>query len=428
MAKVNLTDRKVQSLKPAAAGGRRELLDSVVSGFGVRVTDSGARTWILKTRYPGSTNPTRRALGEYPAMTLEQARAKAGQWRTLIKQGKDPRDEEERQQRAEARQRANTFAVVAEDFIKDKLATERKGAEVERDIRREFLPVWGTRPITEITAHDVRDLVKGIKDRGAPYQAHNVLGHARRLFSWAIDQHAFGIEASPCDRLKPKAIIGEKKARKRVLSDDEIRAFWRNAGRLPYPYGPLCRLLLLTGQRHNEVAKATRGEFAPDGALWAIGAERFKSDADHMVPVSDDARAIFADLPRFKSGDFIFSTTFGVKRTVISDKVKNRLDARMLRTLRAAARKRGDDPTRVELRPWIIHDLRRTMRTHLSALRVSERTAEMVIGHGAKGIERVYDQHRYLDEMREALTLWAGRLRSIVEPPPANVVQLHSAG
>jgi integrase len=85
---------------------------------------------------------------------------------------------------------------------------------------------------------------------------------------------------------------------------------------------------------------------------------------------------------------------------------------------------RARDEDSVELRPWVIHDLRRTLRTHLSALRIPDHIAEMVIGHGRQGLQRVYDQHRYVDEMREALTLWAARLRSIVEPPPANVVAI----
>src|SRR5262249_35123377 len=159
-----------------------------VPGFGVRVSDTGRRTFILVTRFPGSSNPTRRALGEYGALTLEKARGKARDWIELIRAGTDPREQEERQRRAEQQKRANSFAAVAEDFIKDKLAGERKGREVERDIRREFLPAWGERPIAEITPHDVRAMVKAAKDRGATYQAHNLLGHARRLFAWAIDQ------------------------------------------------------------------------------------------------------------------------------------------------------------------------------------------------------------------------------------------------
>jgi integrase len=314
MPKRTLNDRAMKALKPALPGKLYDVTDTVVPGFGVRVSDSGRRTFILIARYPGSRNPTRRALGEYGELTLEKARTKARDWLELIGKGIDPREDQERQRLAQYRKRANLFAAVAEDFIKDKLPGERKGKEVERDIRREFMSAWSGRPITEITPHDVRAVVKAAKDRGAPYQAHNLLGHARRLFSWAIDQQVYGLESSPCDRLKPAAIIGKKKRRTRMLTDDEMRAFWRITARLRYPYGPLLRMLLLTGQRHREVAKATWSEFHPEFVsllrrrdksdtpiawqavksewkLWSVGEERFKSDAPHMVPLSDDVRA-----------------------------------------------------------------------------------------------------------------------------------------
>jgi integrase len=99
----------------------------------------------------------------------------------------------------------------------------------------------------------------------------------------------------------------------------------------------------------------------------------------------------------------------------------------MLRTLKAMARKRRDDLKIVQLEPFVIHDLRRTMRTRLSSLKIEERVAELVIGHGKKGLARTYDQHQFLDEMREALKLWAGRLRHITMPAPANVVSLEQA-
>lgn len=422
MPKRTLNDRVLRSLKPAERGKLYDVMDAVVPGFGVRVSETGRKTFILIARFPGNAatgvpNPTRRAIGEYGALTLEQARGRAREWLELIRRGRDPRNEQERARSAELRQGRNTFAVVAEDFINEKLSNERKGGEVARDIRREFIPTWGKRPIVEITPYDVRAVVKAVKDRGKPYQAHNLLGYARRLFAWAIDQHVYGLDSSPCDRLKPRAIIGDRRPRSRVLSDGELRAFWRACRRLPHPYAELLRMLLLTGQRHREVAEARWGEIDLSQKLWSVGEERFKSDAPHIVPLTDDVVAVITGLPRFKKGDHLFSTTFGEKPTVISDKTKVRLDVRMLRTLRAQARLSGKDAGSVELKPWVIHDLRRTLRTHLSALRVPDHVAEMVIGHGRQGLQRVYDQHRYLDEMREALSLWAGRLRSIIQPP-----------
>jgi integrase len=415
MPKRVLNDRTLKArkaLKAASAGKRYEVMDAIVPGLGVRVTERGTKTFILVTRYPGSKNPTRRALGKYGKLSLDEARTKARHWHELIAAGIDPHVEVERQRQAEQRKRAGTFAAVAADFIAEKLSTERRGHDAELQIRNEFLPRWGERPIGDIAAQDIVGVVKAAKARGATYMAHSLLATARRLFSWAIDQQAYGLEASPCDRLKPKSIIGEKRPRERVLSDDELRAFWRATSDMGYPYGPLARMLLLTGARHRELSEATWAEFDLKAKVWTVPQERHKSASGHRVPLTGDVTALLGSLPRFKTGQHLFSTTFGDKPTMIGDKIKTRLDARM-------AEKLGSTP-----KPWVIHDLRRTLRTHLSALRIPDHVAEIVIGHGRQGLQRVYDQHRYLDEMREALTLWAGRVRSIVEPPPANVVAI----
>src|SRR5262249_3618988 len=161
-------------------------------------------------------------------------------------------------------------------------------------------------------------------------QAHNCLGHIRRLFGWAIDQHAYGIESSPVDRLKPKSLIGERKPRSRILSDEELRAFWHATGEMGYPYGSIGRILLLTGQRHHEVSEAPWAEFDLSRGLWTTGQARFKSDMPHVVPMTGDVLDLLARLPRFQSGDHVFSMTFGKKPTNISNKVKSELDRRML--------------------------------------------------------------------------------------------------
>jgi integrase len=423
MAKGALTDRKIQSLKPRSAP--YIVPDLQVPGHGVRVMPSGHRSFVLNTRYPGSSNPSPRALGSYGALTLEQSREKARQWRNLIKRGIDPQIHEERQRQTALRKQRTTFTAVAEDFIKDKLPAERKGREVELEIRREFLPQWGNRPVTEITALDVRNVVKAVKDRGAPYQAHNLLVLARRLFSWAIDQHVYGLESSPCDRLKPKAIIGKKESRTRVFTDDEWRALWRATRRLGYPYGPLFRMLALTGQRKSEVAEARWSEFDLARKLWTIPAERMKASAAHIVPLTDDVLAILKSLPRFKRGDHVFSTTFGKKPVNGFSKAKQRLDRRMLCSWRAIARARGEDRRKAEIEPFVIHDVRRSVRTGLSALPVPDLVRELVIAHTKPGLHKVYDQFSYSEEKRQALTAWELRLRSIVTPPKSdNVIRM----
>jgi len=312
------------------------------------------------------------------------------------------------------RQQENSFAVVAEEFIKRHVVKLRKAKIMERELRREFIVRWGARPIADISQHDVVAALDAAVDRGAPYQAFNLLGHIRGLYNWALARGIYGLERSPCDRLKPKAVIGRKLARQRILNDDEVRAFWSATGTMDYPYGPLFRLLLITGQRRSEVGEARWCEFDLDARLWSIPAARMKSDAPHLVPLSAEAMTILGALPRFEPGDHLFSSTFGAKPINGFSAAKARLDVLMSEHLPNAPA------------AFVIHDVRRTMRTHLSALPIADLTRELVIAHGKPALHKVYDQFAYLDEKRSAMDLWAARLRSIIEPPPENVIPLHA--
>ncbi len=420
MPRKTLTDRYLKSLKPARNGKPYDAdTDAIVPGLVPRVMGSGQITFVLVARYPGSSHPTRRALGGYGELSLEQARSKARLWLGLIHQGIDPKVKEEEQRRAELRKQEHSFILVAEEYFAHiKRQKQRRAHVVERDLRREFIERWNSRPITSIGPDDVAAIIREVLARGARHQARNLLAYVRSLFEWVIASRAYGVENNPCDRLKPKALIGTFKPRERTLTNDEVRAFWRATSRLGYPFGPMFCLLALTGQRRDQAAGARWREFDLSEKLWKMPQERHKSGSMHWLPLSDAAVALLRELPRFQRGDYVFSTTFGTKPPSGFSKAKARLDRLMLEELRT------DHGDAAQLPEWVIHDLRRVVRSALSALRIPDTVAEMVIGHGRKGIQRVYDQHRFVDEMREALDLWANRLRDIVEPPPANVVKM----
>jgi integrase len=451
-----LTDRTIRALKPASNAAPLDVMDSITPSFGVRVMGTSqhpVRTFILRTRFPGSSNPVRVRLGSYDEtdkMSLEGAREKARDWLALIRKGRDPRIEEQRQRQAELRKHATLFGAVAEDFIGGKLPSERRGADVEREIRKEFAG-WWDRPIADIADEDVIRIIRA-KAKTAPASARNVLGHAKRLFQWAIDQRTYGLRVSPASDIKPTSIVGDKVARDRLLNDDEVFAFWRAAKRMPYPAGPVYQLLLLTGLRLGEVSDAGWSELDPIVArairqrgdapidwskfdqqqlTWTIPSARMKGKNGkaraHVVPLTVDMLRILEGLPIFVSGgDFLFSRNAGRRPAVMSTEIKDDLDARMLRTLRAMARQRGDDPAAVQLEPWVQHDLRRVVRSGLSRLKIAEEVREAVLAHVRPGIKGIYDQYQYFDEKRDALMLWGARLRGIVEPAPAasNVVSM----
>jgi len=446
MPKENLTDRGIRAKKPAPDGKRIEYWDTQVPGLGLRInhkakasaTDYPSGQFIFSACFQKGGNPCRRTLGEIGGMTLEAAREKARDWRQLIKAGKDPAEEEGRQRLAEARRRKITFEAVAEDFIREKLPGERKGDEVARDIRRDLVAPLGKRPITDIQRIDIRDLIKA-KKRTAPGQARNLLGYAKRLFSWAVAQEVYGLNSSPCSEIKANEIIGERPTADRNLSDDEIFALWRVARRMPYPYGPIYQLLMLNGLRLNEVADAQLSEFDFRRREWTIPAARMKGKngkaRPHVVPLTDASLQIIGRLPDQGRGPFLFSTTAGRRAVWVNSKVKARVDKAMLRVLKALAQKAGEEPAKVRLPHWVNHDIRRSVRTNLSPLktahgfRIPDEVKETILAHVRPGIRGVYDRYDYLEEKLEALSLWADRLHEIVGggpngEKPSNVIQM----
>ena len=198
-----------------------------------------------------------------------------------------------------------------------------------------------------------------------------------------------------------------------MLDSDELRAIWRITAAGEFPVDSFIQLLLLLGCRRGELAGMRRDELDLAAGLWHLSGERTKNELPRTLPLPQAAVAILAELPVFP-GPFVFGTVSGARPIQGFSRFKRRLDRRL-----AAI---------VSVPRWTLHDLRRTMRTHLSALPVSGVVAELMIGHAQRGIRAVYDRHKYLDEQRSGFELWAARLRGIVEPPPENVVVLREAG
>jgi integrase len=407
--RIVLTTKFIAGLKPAAPGKRAHYWDALVPGLGVRVTARGSKSFVVYKRWPGSRAPARRALGDANKLPLTEARQRARDWLALAERGVDPKEEARQAALAAQRRRQTTFATVAEAWLAEEVKSQRRAAHVAREVRGIFIPLWGARPITEVTTLDVREVIKA-KAATAPAQARNLLGHMYRLFTWAVAQHIYGLAANPVATLKPTKLVGRKVIRQRVLTDDELRALWTAATKLDYPFGPLLQMLVLTGQRRSEVAGAHWREFDLTKRLWTIPPERMKANAAHVVPLVEPVCTLLATLPRFKHGDYVFSTAFGAKPVSSFSGFKERLDGLMGAALTA---------------PFTLHDIRRTMRTHLSALPITDMVRELVIAHAQPRLHKIYDQHAYLDEKRHALELWAARLHGIVTPAKgAKVVAL----
>lgn len=277
-----------------------------------------------------------------------------------------------------------TVQVVFDGYMAKHGDGLRTGAQIRRRIEREVIPRWADRSIESITEDDVIALLDEIRERPAPILANRMRAHLQGLFGYARAK-----------RLVPENIMrdvpkpAKERHRQRTLNNSELRAVWQAAA--DYPFGLLVRLLILLGQRRGEVAEMRWEEV--DAALWTIPPHKYKSDKPHLVPLPRQAVELLRSIPAHSA--YVFSTRADRPVSGLS-KAKARLDA--------ASGVTG----------WVLHDLRRTVRTELARMRVSFEVAELVIGHTLKGLHAVYDQHAYLDERREALQAWADCLEKVV--------------
>ena len=417
----HLTDPGITKIGKAPKGKRVERFDAGVDGLCLRITDKGTKTWCIYYHFPTETGEMkhhRLTLGLWPTMGVAAARKEAQKRKDQAKAGIDPkatREAERAAAKAEAKVEArNTFGAIAERYIARECPGLSRGVDVESVIRRGLLPPWTDRKMTDLRRSDLTELTDMLVDAGKPMAAHKLHETAKRVFNWALERG--DIEASPFAAMKAPV---KKKPRQRKLGDQEISALWPIWEKMGYPFGDLQKVLLLTGQRRNEVACMMRGEIDPDKQAWVIPGDRSKNELDHLVPLSDQVFALIASLPKVTEGDYVFSTTGGERPISGFSKAKKRTGKLVREALSEAE---GPD----DLDHWTLHDLRRTCRTGLSGLKpaIPLEVKEAVLNHAKEGLVRTYDLHDFADEKRDALQRWADHVRDIVAPPPDNVTSL----
>jgi integrase len=214
--------------------------------------------------------------------------------------------------------------------------------------------------------------------------------------TWALAHDV--IEYNPCSQIKITDLVGEFLARQRVLSDAELKLVWHGAAALGYPYGPIFQLLMLLGQRKSEIGNVSWSEVDLEKSILRIPGSRMKTGSSHVVPLPPKSMQLLVELPRF-SGPYIFSTTDGGAPVTGYSTAKQNLD-RAVAKLGCVAQ-------------FTTHDLRRTVRTGLSSLRVPTIVSELVIAHAQQGIHRVYDLYAFEKEKRQALASWERHLLRI---------------
>jgi integrase len=404
----HLTDPGIAKISKAPPGRRIERFDAGAPGLCLRVTEKGVKSWSVYYRLNGKHK--RKTIGAWPAVGVAEAREKAREIKAQSKEGIDPNAK----RRHQDHKGPKTFGDIVEDYFKRATSGLRRGWEIERIVKRELMPEWGSRPASEIMPEDVIEVTERLLDAEKPAAADKLFEVVRRIFNWAIKRRIYGLDLSPCDRMESPA---QRAIRHRVLNDPEIKAVWSACDSMGYPFGPFYKLCLLSGQRLDEIAGMQHSEIDPDKEIWVIPTERCKSKRPHVVPLPQTVLHIIQSLPHF-DGPYVFTTTSGQRPISGFSKAKSRLDKLCAKEKERLGLEHGFEDR------WTTHDLRRTVRTRLAELGVAEIVAERVINHAPRGLGKIYNQYEYLPEKRDALARWTQALESLVTPPPENVIPL----
>lgn len=397
MPKKSLTERFVQSVQPAK--GQVDYYDDSPTGFTLRVSPAGKKTYCVTYRTKGGRKG-RYSIGDADIVPLSDARKKAKEILLGVVNGADP---------SEGRRRlrmGDTFKDLAAKYIELHCEPELKPRSTlnhRRNIDSYLMPQWGHLKIADIKPSDITLLLMNIgAKRQAPILANRIRATISGIFMFALRQGL--LATNPCVGL-PKAY--KESSRQRYLEEDEIVRFWKATEAESDLMRDIFRCLLLLGQRVGETKLMRWDDVSEDS--WIIPASVAKNGREHLVPLPPLAQNIISNRKRDTHNDtpYVFMGRKNQPVTALQ-KAQERIAKRM-----------GS-------KPWTIHDLRRTVGTHLEKLKVSEATIAAVLNHKKESRSRVtaiYTRHQYTAEKRQALALWASKVEEIVGAPAIDAVK-----
>ena len=407
---MKLNQKIVDRLELPAGKNAIIFWDDECPGLGVRLQGS-ARRWIVRYRVAGNPKQKQITLGPLVGMPLRRAREAAVEYTGTAKRGIDKAtvemakaEEAHRLQRSRAEGRlgliVDRYLQHAESYLRPSTFKETK---------RYLAVAWQPMHDEVVTELDTRAIIarlETIATDSGPVTANRARSALSQCMSWAAARGI--IHRNPL--IGTRAIAVEK-PRERVLSNDEIAKLWAETDRAG-DFAAIIRLLLLTGQRREEVAAMRWSEIDLERRLWEIPGTRTKNHRPHQVPLSNQALAILEALERRESRDLVFGT--GKAGFSGFGQSKARSDRRS------------------GLREWRVHDLRRTAVTGMAEIGLQPHVIEAVVNHvsGHKsGVAGIYNRASYAEEKRRALQAWADAVEAVVSGKAAssNVVALATA-
>jgi integrase len=386
------TDKSIQSIQPNPTK-RQEIPDGLLPGLYFIVQQSGYKSWACRYRDKKTNKTIKLTIGTYPLISLAKAREEARKILQEVAEGVNPA-KDKAQKKLQALDKTDTMEILLEQYMETNIRKNRKkktGDEYSRIISKEITPHIGTTKIQDVSRSDILTLIDTITDRGAPILANRTLATLKSFFSWAKSRDKITI--SPAGGIKNPS---KETSKNRILCAQEIVLFWQATDQLGWPFGPLFRLLLLTGQRRTEVGEMTWSEIQMDTSSqkWTMSGARTKNGREHTVPLTNGVLEILQPLQRSDDNNGYVFTTNGKTPVSGFSKAKKNLDQAI------AQMSSQTIPT------WTLHDLRRTAASLLAKLGHPIHVTEAILNHKSgtiSGVAAVYNRYEYQDEKRKAL-------------------------
>jgi integrase len=389
-----LTDVAVKTAKPKAKAFK--LTDE--RGMFLLVSPNGSKWWRLKYRIAGKEKSL--SLGVYPDVSLKDARIKRDDARALIAEGVDPSQNRKAQKQSSEEHGANSFEVVAREWLEKASPGWTSGheAKVRASLEGNAFPWLGASPIADIKASDLLTVLRRVEARGAVHTAHRVHQQCGKVFRYAI---ATGRAERDVAADLRGALAKETRSHHASITDTKaIGELMRDIAGYQGMFPTKCALRLapLVFVRPGELRHAEWAEIDFEKSEWRIPAEKMKMRAVHIVPLSTQAVAILKELyPLTSGGRYVFPSVRTHDRPMSEN------------TVTAALRGLG-----YESGEMTGHGFRSMASTLLNEQGWNGDAIERQLAHGERNkVRGAYNYAEYLPERRKMMQAWADYLDAL---------------
>ena len=388
---MNLTTQSVAALSLAPGKTDQIWFDDTVPGFGLRLRQTGARSWIFQYKIGRATR--RLVIGSAAAIKVAKAREIAGQHHAAVKLGRDPAAEK----RMQVERALHTFGALVERYLDRQRGELRPGSlrEVKRHLETHSKPLHAL-PVDTVDQRIIATRLAAIEKDSGAVTANRARATMSAMFTWCMKEGLV--------RANPVALTNKRqeRSRDRVLTDNELRLIWQALD--DGQYGSIVRLLMLTAQRSGEIAGLCWLEIDFDRGVIALPGRRTKNGRPHEIPMAATVRKLLDAQPRIDGRDFVFGKGAGPFSGFA--RCKEALDNRIAELNGGKA-----------LAPWVLHDLRRSAATGMADIGIAPHVIEAVLNHVSgyqSGVAGIYNRATYAAEKAQALARWDEHIASIV--------------